>query len=170
MRSDERAGSSCTRLELTRLNRRGFTFYPTRVQEWDQFFWKPQNERNGQPGNLYHLTKGPPFDLRKFCYPSIQEILALTWPYACTSVQTLREGEGSQEPARRGRGEEYVIAELWRAQSVRSERSTIGKKIWLSMRPRNFGYETIVRTSVRTPPFHASRVKFCISSTRAFWR
>ena len=25
------------------------------------------------------------------------------------------------------------------------------------MHPRNFGYETIVRTSVRTPPFHVSR-------------
>ena len=172
MRSDERAGSSCKRLELTRLNRRGFTFYPTRVQEWDQFFWKPQNERNGQPGNLYHLTKGPlwPKKILLSIHPRNFGTHALTWPYACTSVQTLREGEGSQEPARRGRGEEYVIAELWRAQSVRSERSTIGKKIWLSMRPRNFGYETIVHTSVRTPPFHVSRLKFCISSTRAFWR
>ena len=169
MRSDERAGSSCKRLELTRLNRRGFTFYPTRVQEWDQFF---ENRRMKETASqaIYTVWLKDRNDLRKFCYPSIQEILALTWPYACTSVQTLREGEGSQEPARRGWGEEYAIAELWRAQSVRSERSTIGKKIWLSMRPRNFGYETIVYTSVRTPPFHVSRVKFCISSTRAFWR
>ena len=33
---------------------------------------------------------------------------------------------------------------------ARAKRSTIGKKIWLSMHPRNFSSEKIVRTSVRT--------------------
>ena len=168
MRSDERAGSSCKRLELTRLNRRGFTFYPTRVQEWDQFFWKPQNERNGQPGNLYHLTKGPLWP--KKILLSIHPRNFGTHVTVRLYVRTDAEGGGRESGARPSGEGGGVIAELWRAQSVRSERSTIGKKIWLSMRPRNFGYETIVHTSVRTPPFHVSRVKFCISSTRAFWR
>jgi len=95
------------------------------------------------------------YDLRKFCYPSIQEILAITWPYACTFVQTLREGEGSQEPARRGG--EGVCYSWALACAKRAQRSTTGKKIWLSMHPRNFVNETIVRTSLRTSPLHVSR-------------
>ena len=31
-----------------------------------------------------------------------------------------------------------------------AERSTVGKKIWLSMHPRNFGSDRIVRAYVRT--------------------
>ena len=48
-----------------------------------------------------------------------------------------------------------MIAELSRA-----KRSTIGKKIWLSMHPKNFGRDVIVRPSVRRsvrPPLHVSR-------------
>ena len=33
----------------------------------------------------------------------------------------------------------------------------MGKKIWLSMHPRNFGSEKIVRTSVNTSILHVSR-------------
>ena len=40
----------------------------------------------------------------------------------------------------------------------------MGKKIWLSMNPGNFGSDKIVRTSTR-PPLHVAGVKFCISST-----
>ena len=39
----------------------------------------------------------------------------------------------------------------------------MGKKIWLSMHPRNFGSDKIVPRYVR-PPLHIMLVKFCISS------
>ena len=41
-----------------------------------------------------------------------------------------------------------------------AKRSTMGKKIWLSMHPRNFSSEKVVRTSVRPyvrPPLHVRR-------------
>ena len=40
----------------------------------------------------------------------------------------------------------------------------MGKKIWLSMHPRNFDSDKIVRTYLH-PGFIYARVKFCISST-----
>ena len=54
----------------------------------------------------------------------------------------------------------WFIAEL----SKRTQRSAMGKKIWLSMHPRNFGSYKVVCTYVH--PFIQARVKFCISNTR----
>ena len=46
----------------------------------------------------------------------------------------------------------------------RAQRSTMGKKFWLSRHPRNFGSDKIVRTYIR-PPLHVAGVKFFILIT-----
>ena len=46
------------------------------------------------------------------------------------------------------------------SRAKRAQRSTIGKKIWLSMHPRSFGSDKIVRTEyVRTLPPHVSPIE-----------
>ena len=130
MRSDERTGSSCKRLELNRLNRRGFTFYSTLVQEWDQFFWKPQNERNGQPGNLYHLTKGPLWP--KKILLSIHPRNFGTHVTVRLYVRTDAEG-GGRESGARPSGEGGGVCYSWAL--------ACAKRVQRAKHPRNFGYE-----------------------------
>ena len=55
----------------------------------------------------------------------------------------------------------FVLAEF-RALS-RAQRSTMDKKIWLSMHPRNFSSDKIVGTSYVRPPFMLADVKCLIS-------
>ena len=46
---------------------------------------------------------------------------------------------------------------LFLAKLSRAQQSTVGKKVWLSMQPRHFGSDKIVRPSVRPyvrPPLH----------------
>ena len=47
---------------------------------------------------------------------------------------------------------------------ARAQRSTMGKKLWLSRHPRNFGSDKIVRTYIR-PPLHVAGVKIFILIT-----
>ena len=51
-----------------------------------------------------------------------------------------------------------------RARAKRAQRSTMGKKFWLSRHPRNFGSDKIVRTYIR-PSLHVAGVKFFILIT-----
>ena len=51
-----------------------------------------------------------------------------------------------------------------RARAKRAQRSTMGKKFWLSRHPRNFGSDKIVRTYI-LPPLHVAGVKFFILIT-----
>ena len=44
----------------------------------------------------------------------------------------------------------WVVFSKALARAKRAQRTTMGKKIWLSMHPRNFGSEKIVHTSVNT--------------------
>ena len=62
----------------------------------------------------------------------------------------------------RNLGLDSVYAGLARARSA--QRSTIGKKFWLSRHPRNFVSDKIVRTYIR-PPLHVAGVKFFILIT-----
>ena len=62
----------------------------------------------------------------------------------------------------RNLGLDSVYAGLARARSA--QRSTMGKKFWLSRHPRNFGSDKIVRTYIR-PPLHVAGVKFFILIT-----
>ena len=54
-----------------------------------------------------------------------------------------------------------IFAELSR---LRAQRSIMGKKIWSSTHPRNFGSDKVVRTYV-SPHLHVSWGEICISST-----
>ena len=55
------------------------------------------------------------------------------------------------------------------AKRSRAQQSTMGKKVWLSMQPKNFGSDKIVRPSVRTStPLCKMGCNFAFQAFRAF--
>ena len=147
--SDERAGSSRKRLELTRLNRRGVTFSdspftPPECKDEISFF---ENRRMKETASqaMYTIWKDS-YDPRKFLlsiHPRNFGNHVTVRPY----VRTDAEGGGRESGASLLGG--GGVCYSWALACAKgAQRSTIGKKIWLSMHPRNFQL-VMRRSSIR---------------------
>ena len=144
--SDERAGSSRKRLELTRLNRRGVTFSdspftPPECKNGISFF---ENRRMKETASQA-ILKGQLWPKKIFLsiHPRNFGNHVTVRPY----VRTDAEGGGRESGASLLGG--GGVCYSWALACAKgAQRSTIGKKIWLSMHPRNFQL-VMRRSSIR---------------------